>query len=155
MLHVDDGDALAEGDGHHVLAARKDGHGVDAILEHLLLNGLLGLLTVQLRGEILADAVSVVFSVGFEADVEVDRALVPQVRQEDADEPGARLAQLLGLLVGDIAELLAGVKDTADLVAADVAAAVEHVGYRSLRHARNFCDVLDGCHALHVPLHPI
>ena len=152
MLDVDDRGFAIEGDGHHGLTAGKHGHRADAVPEHLLLNRLFGLLAVQLGGEILADAVTVIFDAGLEADIEINRPLIPQIGQDHADQPGVRLAKALGLIVGHITQLIASRKDAPNLIAADVAAIVEHVGDRTLRHACDLCDVFDGCHAKPSPI---
>ena len=93
-----------------------------------------------------------IFGAGLETDIEINRPLIPQIGQNHADQPGVRLAKALGLIVGHITQLIAGRKDAPNLIAADVAAVVEHIGDCTLCHACDLCDVFDGCHAEPSPI---
>ena len=69
-----------------------------------------------------------------------------RIGQEHTQSPGVSLAKHLCAFVGHVAKGLADLQHVADLFAAYVSAAVEHIGYRALRHAGGLGNVLDGYH---------
>ena len=148
VIGVEDGNICEERGLHHVLAARVDDQTAYAVTGGVLRDGLRGGSAADAGVDVLADRVAVVIGVSLEAEIEVDVTPVVEVGQHHAQQAALALAQLLGALVGDVPQRVAGLHNPADLVAGDVAAVVEYVGNRTLRHARRLGDILDGDHVM-------
>ena len=79
------------------------------------------------------------------------KAIILKIGKNDADGVVAGLAQPARALIHAVAKLMRSLFNLQDFLHADVAAAVEHIGYGAVRYAGQLGDILDGCHKTFLP----
>ena len=127
------------------MAVRKNGHARYHVALRHAQSRFLGL-AAACAGNVLPGGISVAFRVGLKAQIKIPLAALVQVGEHNAQHLVPAPAQNLCALVGHIAKRLAGFLHQAYLFAAHIAAAIEHIGYRALRHTRGLCDIFNGNH---------